>query len=210
MYLKVRKVVKEAVFILALLLALLFLVNILLHFIPKSRTPIDITLNGNEIGALGDRDPFLSSSSILEPVEIGIVDTVPITIKGYYVEYFFDEPKLNVEISSFDGLTNFKPADMNAGPGTLIAESENGYDRLRTTYHADYNGRPILVTVHFTKDFNNWLFTAYSHDAFTGSNQRYGQYAASIEENSDLDYFSEVFYPVDFSKGWDVSFPVTS
>lgn len=203
MFLKIRKIVKEIVFVVILLLILLLLVNILLHYIPKSKTPIDITLNGSEIGFTGD--PYPTLSSILDPAEIGIVDDVTITIKGHYVEFFFDNPSLDVEISSFDGLTNFRPADMYSGPGSLDVESENGYERMRTSYIADYNNRPILISINFTTDFQNWLLTAYGWNAFSNSSERYGQYAASTEGHADLEYFEEVFYPVDFSKGWDVS-----
>ena len=208
MSLKIRKILKEAAFILVLAFVLLFLIYILLHFIPKSRTPIDITLKGSKIGLSGNPYPSFSSSSISEPVEVGIVGDVLITIKGHYIEYFFDDPILDVEISSFDSLTNFRPADMSSGPGRLDVESVNGFDRMRTSYIADYKNRPILITVNFTADFQNWMLTAYGWDAFTGNSQRYGQYVASAEENSDLDYFAEVFYPIDFSKGWDISIAV--
>ena len=188
MYLKIRSIVKEGLFILCALMVLLSLVNLLLSVIPKSRTPIDVSLNAIKIVSEGE-----------------IVGTVPITVKGHYVEYFFKGDKLDVDISSFDGLTDFKPASIghNPTPGEVSEIPDSYYARKHTTYYADYNGRPILVSISFTDDYKNWLFTAYGYDAFLRSNQDYGHYAASTNGEISLNYFQEVFDPVNFFRVWE-------
>ena len=199
MYLKVRKVVKEAVFILVLLLVLLFLVNILLHFIPKSRTPIDITLSGDKIGTRGDPfSPFLSFIPVTESIEFDVKDIEPVTIKGYYTEYFFREPELNISISSIDGFSNFEPRKTDSGIG-IVFDDEN---HLRTTYVAEQDSRLFTVNISFTEDFNNWLFTVQGWNAFEGESDMVRYYGASTNENTSAEYYEEVFAPLDFSKAF--------
>ncbi len=201
MYLKIRKIAKEAAFILVLVLVLLFLVNILLYFIPKSKTPIDITLNGDKVGA---KDIPLSSilSFIAEPetLEFDVKDIEPITIKGYYIEYFFREPQLDISISSIDGFANFKPGKMNSGIG-IVFDNDNS---LRTTYIAERDGRPFTVNISFTEDFNNWLFAVHGWDAFDGECDTIGYYGASTTKDASAEYYEEVFAPLDFSKAFSI------
>ena len=199
MFLKIRKILKETLFILILALVLLSLVNVLLHFIPKSRTPIDITLNGDKIGIYSDAF-YPSISSTLEPITLDVKDIEPVTIQGYYTEYFFREAELDVSISSIDGLSSFKPGQMYSGIGIVL---DNG-NQLRTTYVAERDGRPFTVNISFTEDFNNWLFTAQCWDAFYEYCREINYYGASNNENATTEYYEEVFAPLDFGKAFSL------
>ena len=62
----------------------------LLYYVPKS-TPIDRRVKAVKLDAQGN--------------EIG---TIPIYIEGHKLEYLFQEDRLELEIDSFDNLTDFK------------------------------------------------------------------------------------------------------
>lgn len=195
MRLKIGKFVREAVFALAFLLFLFFLVATLLYFIPKSRTPIDITLNGDKIGVLSNPE---SSDAVSETIEFHVKDIGPIEIKGHYVEHFFREPQLDISISSIDGFVNFKPAKMNSGVGTV---SDRG-NRLGSVYIAEQDGRFYTVSISFTKDYNDWLFSVQGWDAFNDENNTHIFYGASTNTDTTAEYYEEVFAPLDFSKAY--------
>ena len=195
MRLKIGKFVREAVFALAFLLFLLFLVATLLYFIPKSRTPIAITLNSDKIGVLSNPE---SSDAASETIQFYVKDIGPIEIKGHYVEHFFKEPQLDISISSIDGFVNFKPAKMNSGVGTV---SDLG-NRLVSVYIAEQDGRFYTVSISFTKDYNDWLFSVQGWDAFNEQNNTHIYYGASTNANTSAEYYEKVFAPLDFSKGY--------
>lgn len=195
MCLKIGKFVREAVFALIFVLFLLFLVATLLYFIPKSRAPIDITLNGDKIGVLSNPE---SSDAVSETIEFHVKDIGPIEIKGHYVEHFFREPQLDITISSIDGFVNFKPAKMNSGVGTV---SDRG-NCLGSVYIAEQDGRFYTVSISFTKDYNDWLFSVQGWDAFNDENNTHIYYGASTNTDTTAEYYEEVFAPLDFSKGY--------
>ena len=195
MRLKIGKFVREAIFALAFLLFLLFLVATLLYFIPKSRTPIAITLNGDKIGVLSNPE---SSDAVSETIQFHVKDIGPIEIKGHYVEHFFKEPQLDITISSIDGFVNFKPAKMNSGVGTV---SDRG-NRLGSVYIAEQDGRFYTVSISFTKNYNDWLFSVQGWDAFNDENNTHIYYGASTNTDTTAEYYEEVFAPLDFSKAY--------
>lgn len=195
MRLKIGKFVREAIFALIFVLFLLFLVATLLYFIPKSRAPIDITLNGDKIGVLSNPE---SSDAVSETIQFHVKDIGPIEIKGHYVEHFFKEPQLDITISSIDGFVNFKPAKMNSGVGTV---SDLG-NRLVSVYIAEQDGRFFTVSIAFTKDYNDWLFTVQGWDAFNEEHNTKRYYGASTNANTSAEYYEKVFAPLDFSKGY--------
>lgn len=196
MCLKIGKFVREAVFALIFVLFLLFLVATLLYFIPKSRTPIDITLNGDKIGVLSNPE---SSDAVSETIEFHVKDIGPIEIKGHYVEHFFREPQLDISISSIDGFVNFKPAKFNSRAVGTVSDLGN---RLVSFYIAERDGRFYTISISFTKDYNDWLFSVQGWDAFNDENNTHIYYGASTNTDTTAEYYEEVFAPLDFSRAY--------
>lgn len=168
---KIWNVAKTVFLILGLVFVLLLFAYAILARVPKSTTPVDVSLNMVKLDEKGN--------------EIG---TVPVTIKGRIEKYWFHEDQLDVIISPFESYTEFTPGNLNGLSGGV----SDFHDLLYTPYHGKGPDGYEHFAIYFSKDMKYWAFVV---DNWNG-NEPYkiiGRYIASTNEGDSAEDIKEYF-----------------
>lgn len=171
---------KDVVLILCTILVLYFIISAIIPVIPElaiAGNPIDISFTATKITPEG-----------------AIAETMPITIKGELLTYSSSQ-RLKVDISSFDGFTDFVPQGKN---GDKVKEVELRDCRM-VTYYATKENRTYYVVLYFNETMDYWMLIVNGWDLFAenkdglGESYHYAYYAGSTDESATVEDICKYF-----------------
>ena len=170
---KAARIVKALVLILLIIAANLFIIYAFIREIPIQQTPINVSFNAVKLDDIGNE-----------------IKTVPITISGSLNKHLFqDEHILDVNISDFDGYTNFQKHTLNdISGGALDFTNEIFY----SIYFASGSDGLEYFSIYFNEDFSRWAFVV---TQYTEENPFYisARYVASTDSNDTVMDLKEFF-----------------
>ena len=162
---------KRLVRILFVILGIGMMIGFCIYHIPM-KTPINVTLDAIKIDEHGS--------------EIG---TVSIVMQGNLKEYVFRDTCLNVDISSFDGLSDIQPVVVLPSKLTGVVSYTTPHKLGNVIYSANLGDSKRVLIIYFSIDFQYWLICSRSPDHNNGM----CYYLASTANSCSLTDLKDLF-----------------